>query len=529
MSKSPISDSDCCDYQISCSLPPPPPSEVKGLPFELNGGAQSLEGMSTILRIPSPIHNPMHRLTTEISALEIASSESIPTTDKAEASGTQNDDIQRADISRAIDRIPAELLCEIFTLTFPYMRSVGKYLIEQAPWRLGHVCQTWRVAALANPLFWSSITLYAPPAGWMGQACPPLMIETQLIRSGGAPLQVNFDSRHGDIIDCCSPASIDLILAQSFRWDTASLRFHRVLAHRLANRLRRVKANIPALRSLELISTHNLDSIIGDTFSIAPSLRGVVLTDDEYGFISPKIQFPWCQLTKFRGSYHRLSYDCATILRAAPNLVECGISLSQTSSSAGPPIILGNLLRLSAIGDVLSSLVAPALEELWIYGSATASFLGFLGRSSCRLRKLVVYDCSDPETLIPILQTIPTLKTFFVDFERNSDNTGQTALFDALKLRGGASDMCPNLTRIAAGGPPRFAIDAFIDMVESRWYTADLPILSFVRAFSHYEMSRRVSANAKARIDRMRRKELDVALDLLFERSRYNYLGIDRP
>jgi len=80
----------------------------------------------------------------------------------------------------------------------------------------------------------------------MGQACPPLMIQTQLLCSGNAPLRVIFDSRHGDIVDACSSESINLILDHSSHWETAYLHLHDSLAFQLANHLRRVKGNISA-------------------------------------------------------------------------------------------------------------------------------------------------------------------------------------------------------------------------------------------------------------------------------------------
>jgi len=208
--------------------------------------------MSAIQRIDSLIlEDQLPLLTTEISALAIAESQLTQVTtatEEARESGSQHRDTEVS----AIHRISTELLCEIFALTLPYVRRIGSHMTEQAPWRLGHICQTWRAAALGNPLLWSSITLYAPPEGWMGQACPPLMIETQLRRSGDAPLRVIFDSRHGDIIDSCSPESIALIIDHSFHWETAHLHLYDSRAFRVANRLRRAKGNIRAFHTSQL-------------------------------------------------------------------------------------------------------------------------------------------------------------------------------------------------------------------------------------------------------------------------------------
>ncbi|KAJ7848231.1 hypothetical protein B0H14DRAFT_3673426 [Mycena olivaceomarginata] len=92
----------------------------------------------------------------------------------------------------AIHRIPTEILCQIFTLT--YTRRVGDHITEEASWRLGHICRVWRAAALGYPSLWSSITLDISLNSdrQIGHACPPLMVETQLLRSGTAPLYVAF-------------------------------------------------------------------------------------------------------------------------------------------------------------------------------------------------------------------------------------------------------------------------------------------------------------------------------------------------
>ncbi|KAJ7263589.1 hypothetical protein B0H12DRAFT_1103110 [Mycena haematopus] len=485
--------------------------------------------MSTIQSIPSPGDDQMHPLISGLSALEILRA---PLTE-SEASRSQCCDIEGTSIS-AIYQIPAELVCEIFTLTLPHIRHVAGRPLEQPPWRLGHICQQWRAMVLANPLFWSTITLYAPRTGWRGQSCPPLMVETQLLRSGAAPLHIILESRESDIFDSCSSDSIDLLIGQSLRWETAHLRLHHGLAPRLANHLRKVKGKFPMLRTLELISSPNFGEIIGDIFSIAPSLSAVFL--DDYNNASPfsfppKTHFPLSEITRFRGSYQN-SEDCVDIFQAAPNLIECGMSSISTQLSDGIHILLAQLFRLSVAGDILAFITAPSLQELWVSGNATRSLLAFIRRSgpSCHLRKLVVDQCSDPAALIPILRAIPTLRTFFVVFASRTTSADQRALFNALKIVRSSANICPNLTHVAAGGPLEFPVHDFVDMVASRWYTVDPPrIVSFMRVFYRVPMAGRMPTKAVAQIDKMRSEGLDAALDTSLHPSRENYLGIDRP
>ncbi|KAJ7617769.1 hypothetical protein FB45DRAFT_756394, partial [Roridomyces roridus] len=56
-----------------------------------------------------------------------------------------------------VRRTPAELLAEIFSHVSAQRgvrTHVGTYMIDAPPWRLGHICRTWRNAALSSPRIW---------------------------------------------------------------------------------------------------------------------------------------------------------------------------------------------------------------------------------------------------------------------------------------------------------------------------------------------------------------------------------------
>ncbi|KAK7050607.1 hypothetical protein R3P38DRAFT_2866085 [Favolaschia claudopus] len=67
-------------------------------------------------------------------------------------------------LNPAVQRLPPEMLCEIFnwTMVDGYFRRVYGWQTPTAPWRLTHVCQAWRDAARACPTLWSSIHIVAP-------------------------------------------------------------------------------------------------------------------------------------------------------------------------------------------------------------------------------------------------------------------------------------------------------------------------------------------------------------------------------
>ncbi|KAJ7463613.1 hypothetical protein FB451DRAFT_1265033 [Mycena latifolia] len=68
-----------------------------------------------------------------------------------------------------IRRVPAELICAIFSMVLPFTRCLGgssrarssdyarpneRIQIIQSPWGLGHICRFWRAAALSYPPLW---------------------------------------------------------------------------------------------------------------------------------------------------------------------------------------------------------------------------------------------------------------------------------------------------------------------------------------------------------------------------------------
>jgi len=92
-----------------------------------------------------------------------------------------------------VRRVPAELICEIFSWTSPRPRKIGENSVAQPPWHLGHICRSWRDTALGNTLLWNSISILHSSRHPHQNTFPLSMIETQLFRSANTPLVLDFD------------------------------------------------------------------------------------------------------------------------------------------------------------------------------------------------------------------------------------------------------------------------------------------------------------------------------------------------
>ncbi|KAJ7460321.1 hypothetical protein FB451DRAFT_956486, partial [Mycena latifolia] len=54
----------------------------------------------------------------------------------------------------SVRRVPPELLCTIFSMLLLFSRRLAGSAMNQAPWHLGHVCRSWREAAVSDPSLW---------------------------------------------------------------------------------------------------------------------------------------------------------------------------------------------------------------------------------------------------------------------------------------------------------------------------------------------------------------------------------------
>ncbi|KAJ7827243.1 hypothetical protein B0H14DRAFT_2452816, partial [Mycena olivaceomarginata] len=235
-------------------------------------------------------------------------------------------------IMSAVRRVPMEIICEIFSWTLPYNRRIDRETTRPTPWYLGHICRRWRAAAIGMSVLWTSISFYASRNARVAQE----IIETQLRRSGNAPLHLTFHCQDGDLLTFLlfHSSSINLLFSHSVRWQSVHVRVHAALATHLLQRFRTVKGQLPSLRTLEFFSSSVHISVIGDIFSVAPRLQEVRLrgTEDFDAFALPQI--PWRQISHYRGSCPN-DTDALKILEVAPNMLEYSVTLTVGGSHWG--------------------------------------------------------------------------------------------------------------------------------------------------------------------------------------------------
>ncbi|KAF7345006.1 hypothetical protein MVEN_01663400 [Mycena venus] len=380
-----------------------------------------------------------------------------------------------ASASSPVRRVPPEMVCEIFALTL----SCKDDRMDKTPWQLGHICQSWRLAALGYPPLWNSITIPSPRDSFL---LP--MIETQLLRSASGPLNVYWsaDEEEGTADPQCAAS----VVSHCNRWhlvclDTTYTSDELSWLHPAAGRL-------DALERLKVLGS---DPTVGirDIFSVAPRLREVILTDFRLGRYSAQIDLPWGQITHYRGAF--IAQTQIDILKQTPYLRQCAVGLKlhiDYDPDNNSPAVLPYLRRL-CIGQprLLDRLNTPLLEELSCvrnWRMDLRALLPFVHSSSCSLKTLVLMSCGICPDLVEVLRGLPSLTYAFIESpdERHGETAGQyehtVALFEAMTTK----DLCPALTSFVFGMAPEFPQDVFFTMVQSR--TKSNP-LNYLRLFGY--------------------------------------------
>ncbi|KAJ7784613.1 hypothetical protein B0H16DRAFT_1877035 [Mycena metata] len=415
-----------------------------------------------------------------------------------------------------VRRMPPELLCEIFAWTL--LDASANAAKAKPPWYLGHVCQSWRHAAVSHPALWASIVIDCAMPTDDTLLLPAKAIrllsrtEVQLLRSG----DVDLDIRLLNVGSNVNPRIVDMVLPHCRRWRSLTFSVQRNTECAL-HWLRPVDGRLDRLETLRLVDAEK--AVIPDIFSTAPNLRKVFLNNWQFSRHSPTIVIPWGQITHYHG-YDTLERQL-NILRSAPNLVECAVSSRHNFNDEDPPhgnqIVLPCLHRLRMEpADTLAHITAPSVQEvsLRLFNPLAPLLLPSIQRSSCTITKLVVQSTITASDLVSALKGLPLLSYLLLenrDYSR-TDSPEYVSLFRAMA----SADICPNLTSFVYGF--RFKatnskyLDSLFKMVRSRFG----PNLNYphhpgyVRIF-HRAEDYSLPSSARSQIRKLRAEGFDIA------------------
>ncbi|KAF9445017.1 hypothetical protein P691DRAFT_777874 [Macrolepiota fuliginosa MF-IS2] len=369
----------------------------------------------------------------------------------------------------AQENLPFDILSNIFeTYTGLTSQELSDLSNKSTPWILGHICRSWREAALSIPQCWNVFAVVVTDENANSSS---LMHEELIRRSGTMPLHISFNFRDfTELIEKHPFQIIEPVLKHSSQWGTVVIigmdcsEIHRQFGP--------VRGQISRLRSLRILRprfSRGLEFPPGerrmthfDLFAYAPSLSEVTLEDPIGSLEQRKITLPWNQLTQYVA--HGFPEGVFPVeLERSPDLQ----SLMRVHNHFPPsrvsnPISHHHLRYLFLHGETdmelafkqLGDMTLPSLEVLAITFatmearkdiSAISAISSLVTRSHCQLKALVIQQTSNlyVDLLPPLLSQLPSLETLDIGHCGHFRGT-----FSALRFDPTRPTLLPNLRRL---------------------------------------------------------------------------------
>ncbi|KAJ6511164.1 hypothetical protein C8R45DRAFT_966256 [Mycena sanguinolenta] len=296
--------------------------------------------------------------------------------------------------------LPPEIVAEIFVGFLPIYPEFPPYFGTLSPLLLCQVCRHWRDIALSTPALWKNISIAVQdPDDCQSQKLE--LLKTWIARSGNCPLSLNLT---GPSTSPVLTQFIETIVTHCNRWENLEVLIP-------FDSLNLLKGDMPLLRDLTfgpIDLRHDVHSAL-PLFEAAPALRHLTLTSC---FLNATVLLPWAQLTHL-DAHCLYEHECTDILRAAPLLVTCTLSVccSDDDIVVGPAVpVHTNLAKMSLLAEdpdvrlwlVLDCLTLPALRRLQVAEPCVtlAGLAAFSERSGCVLDELKFTDATLEEEAV---------------------------------------------------------------------------------------------------------------------------------
>jgi F-box-like len=374
-----------------------------------------------------------------------------------------------------INRLPDELLIEIFRLCFVDVELFLPPTAVDVPLLLCNVCRRWRDIAVTVPVLWSTIKLNKKHSA--------RFISTWLSRAGTLPIGVSFILEPPKFRPRKSHRHFDILVPLSHRWQYLELRILPGASFRL---LRDLSSDVlPSLEVLNVIDEGNFrpePSPFGNVFQSAPRLHSV----DLWGVRRSdplRMVLPWSQLIRFATDGYISVNGCHKLLDRLPNLrsgyfnIGLGPEMSQIPLKRLRLPDLENLdLRAALnIDDLLVSLTLSALRFLWIDCILIevwthTNFMSFIEPYSLNLHTLQLFRPPMSEAgMIQCLLKMPSLVVLVLQDRVGFGFIGDR-LLTLLTYSGSAEPpLCTRLETLHLASVFACQDGQIASMVESRW------------------------------------------------------------
>nr|GAT49197.1 predicted protein [Mycena chlorophos] len=383
-----------------------------------------------------------------------------------------------------VRRLPAEVLGEIFLWVLKLYRVQNG---TRAPWFIGQVCRSWRNVAVSLPSLWAKVTVHNDYKNLADVRRRTHEIEEQLARSSGASLSVLiFWSTQAESQYTEYSRLVELVVRHCDRWK------HFVISsssdvERLFALLEPAKNRLPRLVKAKF-QVHWARQIESDVFMHAPNLSRLL-----YMTPNDAVRVPWPQIRRCYLEGYLPNHIAA--LSTAQNLVILQLNVDNEEGPASVLATLPSLRHLDGNVEGMKSLIAPALETLYVGAAWDLNIVrDLLARSRCRLRALYIKrdseaiggDEDEPAMdmaimVVEVLRCVPSLELLLLttwdwlgeDEEYEYPRPDVETLFAAMQLTGSATDIVPNLSTFVYAIPEDpFQTETFLEMARSRASTS---------------------------------------------------------